>query len=146
MGDKEALKLISIQASAVRDKVDYYIYMLASEPKGGDGWGQKNRYLDLNRLRLAQALAALERSDPALFKQRSISSLLELINQLHSTNQKIDQLLYKLPEEVRNAIFGQIYHLAPEPKGGDRWGELHRFDDPTRFRLGVIEVIKKRAV
>ncbi len=142
---KAKLIPVELKDAAFRDKMDYYIYMLASQPKGGDEWGKKNRYVDFDRLKLAQGLAALKLSRPELFKELSIDSLLDLINQLSSTDQ-IDQSLHKLPEETRNAIFGQVYQLAPEPKGGDQWGEKHRFDDLARFRLAVIEVIKSRVL
>ncbi len=137
---------IAFKDAAFRDKMDYYIYMLATEPKGGDEWGKENRYDDFDRLRLAQALAALNMSHPKHFEKLSIGPLLDLINQPKATHEQIDQLLQKLPEETRNAIFGQVYQLAPSPKGGDKWGELHRFDDPARFRLAVIEVIKNRVL
>ncbi len=140
-------KLIPVEFKDVpfRDKMDYYIYMLASQPKGGDEWGKKNRYVDFDRLKLAQALANLELSRPVFFKEQSIEPLLDLINQLSSTDQ-LDQSLNKLPEETRNAIFYQVYQQAPEPKGGDQWGEKHRFDDLAWFRLAVIEVIKSRVL
>ncbi len=142
---KAKLIPIEFKDAPFRDRMDYYIYMLASQPKGGDEWGKKNRYHDLDRLRLAQALAILNMSRPSLFKELSVDPLLDLINQSNATNQHIDHLLNELPEETRNAIFDQVYQLAPHPKGGEKWGESHRFDDPARFRLAVIEVIKNQA-
>ena len=41
----------------LRGKIDHYVYVLDSQPKGGDRWGEIHRYEDLNRLRLAQAIA-----------------------------------------------------------------------------------------
>ncbi len=143
---KKKLIPAAFKDPAFRDKVDYYIYMLASQPKGGDEWGKKNRYFDVDRLKLAQALATLKVSFPAFFEELSIAPLLDLINQPSFTTQQIDPLLDKLPEETGNAIFDQVYQLAPEPKGGDQWGKKHRFDDPARFRLAVIEVIKNRVL
>ncbi len=137
---------IECKDAAFRDRMDYYVYMLASQPKGGDEWGKKNRYRDLDRLRLAQALTILNMSRPGLFKELSIDPLLDLINQSNATNQHIDHLLNELTEETRNAIFGQVYQLAPHPKGGEKWGELHRFDNPARFRLAVMEVLKYRVL
>ncbi len=134
---------VAFKDVAFRDRMDYYIYMLAPQPKGGAEWGKKNRYIDLDRLKLAQSLAALELSHPELLKELSIDSLLDLINQPSSTEQ-LDQSLHKLPAETRNAIFYQVYQLAPEPKEGDQWGEKHCFDDLARFRLAVIKVIKSR--
>ncbi len=141
---KAKLIPVAFKDAAFRDRMDYYIYMLAPQPKGGDEWAGKNRYVDLDRLKLAQALANLELSRPELFKELSIAPLLDIINQQSSTDQ-LDQSLQKLPKETKNAIFYQVYQLAPEPKEGDQWGEKHRFDDLARFRLAVIEVIKSLA-
>jgi len=59
---------------------------------------QKNRWVDFDRLKLAQALAILKLSRPALFKELSMEPLLDLINQQNSTDKQIDPLLHKLPK------------------------------------------------
>jgi hypothetical protein len=38
------------------------------------------------------------------------------------------------PIEFLNLVDVKIFELAPEPKGGEHWGKLHRYDDLNRFK------------
>ena len=54
-------------------------------------------------------------------------------------NVQIDALGASMP----NLIDGQIYALAPKPKGGPNWGKLHRFDDLNRLKQAIANVISQ---
>ena len=43
----------SIHKMPSKDQIDYLVFELAPEPKGGEEWGKENRYKDRNRLREA---------------------------------------------------------------------------------------------
>ncbi len=128
------------------DLTDYYIYVLATTPKGGDRWGELHRFDDLDRLRLAHAIAIEDTQETSSFKSwiDKTINILRILDETTSPEQEqtIDALIGAMPDDIRNAIDYQIYTLAPEPKGGDKWGQLHRHDDPSRLRLAVIEVLK----
>ncbi len=131
-----------------REKIDYFVYVLAQHPKGGDRWGEYNRYKDLDRLKLAVALAKLPEHSFSLI----LVSMLNLIDrEQHSefspeNQEEIEELLAKAPEHVRHQLDEQVYVHAPDPKGGDRWGEFHRFDNRSVLRLAVMTVLKNEVL
>ena len=45
----------------------------------------------------------------------------------------MDEDISLLAPEQRNVLYGKIYDLAEEPKGGERWGEINRFQNMHKF-------------
>ena len=133
----------------LREKIDHYIYVLASQPKGGDRWGEIRRYEDHNRLRLAQAIAAQTLSES--FKDSWLEKSLNVIEIIDLTGSsvlndaqraKIDVLLGEIPSNIRSDVDDQVYALTPGPKGGENWGQLHRYDDLSRLKMAVIKALE----
>ena len=131
----------------LREKTDHYIYVLASLPKGGDRWGEIHRYQDHNRLRLAQAIAAQTLNsqsfkDSWLEKSLTVIEIIDLkgLNVFTEAQKtRINALLGEIPANIRSDVDYQVYTLAPEPKGGENWGQLHRYDNLSRLRTAVIK-------
>ena len=133
----------------LRKKIDHYVYVLASQPKGEDGWEEIHRYEDHNRLRLAQAIAAQTLSES--FKDSWLEKSLNVIEIIDLTGSsvlndaqraRIDALLGEIPANIRSDVDDQVYALAPEPKSGENWGQLHRYDDLSRLRTAVIKALE----
>ena len=130
--------------------MDHYVCVLASQPKGGNRWGEIHRYEDHNRLRLAQAIAAQTLNSES-FKDSWLEKSLNAIEIIDLTGSsvlnveqraRIDALLGAIPANIRSDVDDQVYALAPEPKVGKNWGQLHRYDDLSRLRAAVIKALE----
>ena len=55
---------------------------------------------------------------------------------------RIDALFGAIPANIRSDVDDQVYALAPEPKGGENWGQLHRYNDLSRLRGAVIKALE----
>src|SRR3989304_6688727 len=55
-----------------------------------------------------------------------------------NTRREFNFRIEALKGNVSNFLDGQIYALAPEPKGGPRWGYIHRFDDLNRLKQALV--------
>ena len=82
--------------------------MLASQPKGGDGWGEIHRYEDHNRLRLAQAIAAQTLNSES-FKDSWLEKSLNVIEIIDLTGS------YVLNEEQRARVDALLEEYPQTP-------------------------------
>ncbi|MBS0620509.1 MAG: F-box protein [Verrucomicrobia bacterium] len=56
----------------------------------------------------------------------------------HEVSEELCTQFSRLPEDFRNAVYFQIYHLMGAPQTNDsRWGEQHVFDDTILFQQAL---------
>ena len=137
------------------NKVDRFVYRLARSLGGverldiphefGDQWGKLNRYKDINRLKVALALAAAPSTHRGVVD--GSMAVLDLAQGDSFTLEqmiKIDYFLDQMPTEQRNRVDFFVYEAAPQPKGGERWSVEHRYDDVSRFRRAVYQMLQEK--
>ena len=56
---------------------------------------------------------------------------------------RIDYFLDQMPSKLRNRVDFFVYEAAPGPEGGDRGGAEHRYDDVSRFRRAVYQMLRE---
>ena len=136
------------------NKVDRFVYRLAPSLGGveqldvrdkfNDQWRKLNRYKDIKRLKVALALTAAQ----SIYRDvvNASMAVLDLAQGDFFTLEqmiRIDYFLDQMPSELRNRVDLFVVAAAPGPKGGDHWGAEHRYDDVSRFRRAVYQMLEQ---